>query len=109
MTGRNDYSLQVENNRRHTDTEVAVLKEQIHNIAEKVDTLRVSIKEVHDCLDRNSEETHKLIKELRDADAAQHKIMSDKISGLEKWRWMMMGAGMILGSLGFQTVAKLLA
>jgi hypothetical protein len=34
--------------------------------------------------------------------------MSDKISALEKWRWMMMGAGIVLGTLGYDTVAKLL-
>jgi hypothetical protein len=34
--------------------------------------------------------------------------MSEKISALEKWRWMMMGAGVVIGSLGFDTIAKLL-
>jgi hypothetical protein len=34
--------------------------------------------------------------------------MSDKILSLEKWRWMMMGAGVVIGSLGFDTIATLL-
>ena len=29
-----------------------------------------------------------------------HKEMSGKISDLEKWRWMIMGAGLVIGSLG---------
>jgi hypothetical protein len=34
--------------------------------------------------------------------------MAEKISSLEKWRWMLMGAGIVIGSLGYDTVAKLL-
>jgi len=45
---------------------------------------------------------------MKDASAEAHKSMSDKISALEKWRWMMMGAGVVLGTLGYDTVAKLL-
>jgi carbamoyl-phosphate synthase small subunit len=34
--------------------------------------------------------------------------LASKVSALEKWRWMLMGAGIVLGSLGFDMVAKLL-
>jgi hypothetical protein len=38
-----------------------------------------------------------------------HKVYGAKVSALEKWRWMMMGAGIVvIGSLGFDTIAKLL-
>jgi hypothetical protein len=39
---------------------------------------------------------------------ASHKALTDKVSALEKWRWMMMGAGVVIGSMGFDTLAKLL-
>jgi hypothetical protein len=33
--------------------------------------------------------------------------MSNKISALEKWRWMIMGAGIVIGSLGSFAVSVL--
>jgi hypothetical protein len=45
---------------------------------------------------------------MKDASSNAHKSMSDKISALEKWRWMMMGAGIVLGSLGYDTISNLL-
>jgi chromosome segregation ATPase len=91
-----------------TETDIAVLQVQINNIETKINDLKADLKEVHDCLDKNSEETHQLIKELQESNSESHKAISEKVSALEKWRWMMMGAGMIIGSFGFDTVAKLL-
>jgi hypothetical protein len=45
---------------------------------------------------------------MRNEDIIAHKELGTKVSALEKWRWMMMGAGIVLGSLGFDMVAKLL-
>jgi chromosome segregation ATPase len=91
-----------------SDTEIAVLQVQVTNIETKINDLKADLKEVHDCLDKNAEETHRLIKELQESNSDSHKAISDKVSALEKWRWMMMGAGMVIGSFGFDTVAKLL-
>jgi chromosome segregation ATPase len=91
-----------------TETDIAVLQVQINNIETKINDLKADLKEVHDCLDKNSEETHNLIKELQESNSESHKAISEKVSALEKWRWMMMGAGMVIGSFGFDTVAKLL-
>jgi chromosome segregation ATPase len=91
-----------------TETDIAVLQVQINNIETKINDLKADLKEVHDCLDKNAEETHRLIKELQESNSDSHKAISDKVSALEKWRWMMMGAGMVIGSFGFDTVAKLL-
>ena len=66
------------------------------------------IKDVNACIAKNNEDTHKFLKEMKEASANAHKSMSDKISSLEKWRWMMMGAGIVLGTLGYDTIAKLL-
>jgi chromosome segregation ATPase len=91
-----------------SDTEIAVLQVQVTNIETKINDLKADLKEVHDCLDKNAEETHRLIKELQESNSDSHKAISDKVGALEKWRWMMMGAGMVIGSFGFDTVAKLL-
>ena len=91
-----------------SDTDIAVLQVQVNNIEIKINELKTDLKEVHECLDKNAEETHKLIKELQTSNDASHKSLTDKVSALEKWRWMMMGAGVVIGSMGFDTVAKLL-
>jgi len=91
-----------------TETDVAVLQVQVQNITDDISEIKADIKYVNACIQHNNEETHKFLKEMKDASAQAHKSMSDKISALEKWRWMMMGAGVVLGTLGYDTVAKLL-
>ena len=91
-----------------TETDIAVLQVQVQNITNDISEIKADIKDVNACIARNNEDTHQLLKEMKDASADAHKSMSDKISALEKWRWMMMGAGVVIGSLGFDTIAKLL-
>lgn len=91
-----------------TQTEIAVLQVQVKNIEDKVGELKEDLKSVHECLDRNSEEMKQLIREMQESDSRAHTALSSKVSALEKWRWMMMGAGIVIGSLGFDTMAKLL-
>lgn len=91
-----------------TQTDIAVLQVQVKNIDEKVNEIKDDLKSVHECLDRNSHEMKAMIKEMQDSDSAAHATLAQKVSTLEKWRWMMMGAGIVIGSLGFDTVARLL-
>ena len=91
-----------------TKTEIAVLQIQVKNIELDVSEIKVSLKEMHECLDRNADETRTLLNSMRNEDIAAHKELGSKVSALEKWRWMMMGAGIVLGSLGFDMIAKLL-
>lgn len=91
-----------------TQTEIAVLQVQVKNIDDKVGEIKEDLKSVHECLDRNSEEVKQLIKEMQASDSHAHAALNQKVSSLEKWRWMMMGAGIVIGSLGFETIAKLL-
>lgn len=91
-----------------TQTEIAVLQVQVKNIEDKVGEIKEDLKSVHECLDRNSEEVKQLIKEMQESDSHAHAALTQKVSSLEKWRWMMMGAGIVIGSLGFETIAKLI-
>jgi len=90
-----------------TKTEIAVLQVQVKNIEQDVSEIKSSLKEMHECLDRNADETRTLLNSMRNEDIAAHKELGSKVSALEKWRWMM-GAGVVIGSLGFDTIAKLL-
>jgi DNA-binding ferritin-like protein len=91
-----------------SETEIAVLQVQVKNIEEKVGEIKDDVKQLHDALDKNAEETRAMLKSMREEDSAAHDKLSSKVSALEKWRWMMMGAGVILGSIGFETIAKML-
>lgn len=90
------------------ETEIAVLQVQVKNIEEKIGDLKTDLKSIHASLETNAEETRTMLKTMRELDLKEHSELAGKISTLEKWRWMMMGAGVILGSIGFETIAKLL-
>ena len=93
---------------QQVETEIAVLQVQVNNIETKINDIKDNLKQVHDCVHANAEETQRLIKELQESNEKSHKALNDKISALEKWRWMLMGAGVVIGSMGFESAAKLL-
>ena len=90
------------------ETEIAVLQVQVKNIEDKIGDLKMDLKSIRDALDENAEETRQMLKSMREQDVKEHTELAGKISVLEKWRWMMMGAGVIIGSMGFNTVSALL-
>jgi len=90
------------------ETEIAVLQIQVKNLEEKIVELKVDLKALHDAIEANAEETRQMLKTMREQDVKEHTELASKISVLEKWRWMMMGAGIIIGSMGFPTVSALL-
>ena len=93
---------------KQAETEIAVLKVQVSNIDEKVGEIKQDVKDLRESIDEHAEKSQATLKEMKEASANAHKGMNDKISTLEKWRWMMMGAGGVIGSLGFDTLGKLL-
>ena len=90
------------------ETEIAVLQVQVKNIEEKIGEIKMDLKAIHDSLDANAEETRQMLKTMREQDLKEHGELASKISVLEKWRWMMMGAGVVVGALGFNTLSALL-
>ena len=91
-----------------TETEIAVLQVEVQNITDDIREIKTDIKDIHVEMVKNNDDTRVMLKGLKDASSNEHEAMSAKITALEKWRWMMMGAGVVIGSLGFDTVAKLL-
>ena len=90
------------------ETEIAILQFQVKSLEDKIGELKVDLKALHDAIEANAEETRKMLKSMREQDVKEHTELASKISVLEKWRWMMMGAGIIIGSMGFPTVSALL-
>lgn len=93
---------------KQTETDVAVLQVQYQNLYEKVEEVKVELKDIREDMGRNSETTLALIKEFQQSNVDAHNKMAGKISALEKWRWMLMGAGIVIGAMGYPTLGKLL-
>ena len=92
-----------------TVTDVAVLQLQVSNLNDKVDELKTDVKDLHDCLDRNMAETREFLKEFQDSQTKQHEELAEKVSGIEKIKWMLMGAAAIAGATGLEAVQMFLA
>jgi len=91
-----------------TETDIAVLQVEVQNITDDIREIKMDIRDIHVEMVKNNDDTRVMLKGMKDASSNAHQAMSEKISALEKWRWMMMGAGVVIGSLGFDTIAKLL-
>jgi hypothetical protein len=48
-----------------------------------------------------------MLKEIHEGNLTAHSDLEKKINGLEKWRWMITGAGIIIGYLGIDSITKL--
>lgn len=93
---------------KQAETDIAVLQVQFKNLDEKVDEVKTEIRDMREDMAGNTKETLDLIKEFQKTNTDSHTKMASKISALEKWRWMMMGAGVVIGALGYPAIAKLL-
>lgn len=90
------------------DTEVAVLQVRVGNVEEKFNDIKEDLKAVDIKLDHNAQETTKLLKDMHEENQENHAKLEKKITSLEKWRWMMMGAGFVIGYLGFDALGKMI-
>jgi len=85
---------------KQAETEIAVLQVRFTNLDEKIDDLKADVNGIRDEIKESSEKATILIKDFQEDNITSHKEMSGKISELEKWRWMLIGAGLVIGSLG---------
>ena len=115
-----------------TQERVSVLETQVEAIDEKLDNLKIDVKDMHDCLDRTRDGLNEKLdgilgeyrltrdnfyahaNELHTQQTAQHHELASKISDLEKFRakWTYMGLGgvAVIGWLSayWETVIKIL-
>jgi chromosome segregation ATPase len=63
---------------------VAIVETKVDNIEEKLDTIKVDVKEMHDCLDNTRDLLDKKLCEMAEASNSQHAELADKIGNLEK-------------------------
>lgn len=93
---------------KQTETEIAVLQVQYSYLNEKCDDIKSGLKDLQTHIDNHMDETHKLIREFQTENKTQHDEVNKKIASFEKWRWMLMGAGVLAGALGWPVISKLL-
>ena len=93
---------------KQTETEIAVLQVQYQNIDQKVGDLKTDLKELRDHIDTHMEITNSMIKDFQTENKKQHDEVNKKVNALEKWRWMLMGAGVLAGALGWPALSNLL-
>ncbi len=96
---------------------VSVLETKVQHIDEKIDDLKVDVRELHDCLDRTGDNLSKTLAEMRTEATNQHNELACKIKDLEKQKQKVMTYGMIAmafvaglgwtGQLSIQTIFKL--
>ena len=78
---------------------VSVVEVQVANLDEKLDDIKVDVKELHDCLDRTGDTLTKTLTDMRQEATEQHNQLANKINDLEKQKQKLMTYGMI--SLAF--------
>jgi hypothetical protein len=63
---------------------VAIVETKVHQIEEKLDDLKVDVKEMHDCLDNTRDLLAEKLSEMATASNNQHADLYNKIGELEK-------------------------
>lgn len=90
------------------ETEIAVLQVQYKNLDEKFDDLKTGLKDLRDHIDNHIDDTQNMIRDFQTENKKQHDEVNKKVNALEKWRWMLMGAGVLAGALGWPALSKML-
>jgi flagellar capping protein FliD len=84
------------------DERLGIVETKVENLNEKLDELKVDVKEMHDCLDKTRDELKGQLTEMYDASCSQHASLAKEINALKSQRdkWVWLGAG-ALAALGW--------
>jgi hypothetical protein len=84
-----------------TAERIGIVETKVENLNEKLDDLKVDVRDMHDCLDKTRDGLIQKLDEMYDASCTQHAELAKKISGLEKIRertiWMVSGGVAMAG------------
>jgi len=74
---------------------IGIVETKVENLSEKLDDLKVDVKDMHDCLDKTRDSLTEKLDEMYEASCTQHAELAKKIGGFEKTRektiWMVSG------------------
>ena len=83
-----------------TAERIGVVETKVQNLDEKLDDLKVDVKEMHDCLDKTRDSLTIKLDEMYDASCSQHSALAKEISALksqrDKWVWSVAGGLVVL-------------
>jgi len=95
---------------------VGIVETQVANLDEKLDELKVDVKDLHDCLDKTRDGLTEKLNHMYDASCTQHAELGKKLNELEQSKNKMMMYGMVgmafvaglgwTGQLNLQTILK---
>ena len=81
---------------------IGIVETKVENLNEKMDDLKVDVKDMHDCLDKTRVDIKEQLKEMYDASCEQHVSLAKEISAIKSQRdrliWTFAG---IVGAGGF--------
>jgi flagellar capping protein FliD len=82
---------------------ISVVETKVENLNEKIDNLKVDVKEMHDCLDKTRDDLTLKLDQMYNASCSQHAELSKELSSIKKDKdkvvWFVGGAIAILGWL----------
>ena len=83
-----------------TAERIGIVETKVQNLDEKLDDLKVDVKEMHDCLDKTRDSLTIKLDEMYDASCSQHSALAKEISALksqrDKWVWSVAGGLVVL-------------
>jgi flagellar capping protein FliD len=97
-----------------TAERIGIVETKVHNLDEKLDDLKVDVKDMHDCLDKTRNGLTDKLNEMYDASCSQHSSLAKEISALksqrDKWVWSVAGGLVVLSwaSAHADTLGKIL-
>lgn len=84
-----------------TTERLGIVETKVQNLDEKIDELKIDVKEMHDCLDKTRDSLTEKLSTMYDASCNQHKSLAKEINALksqrDKWLWTAAGAIAAMG------------
>ena len=77
---------------------LGIVETKVENLNEKLDNLKVDVKDMHECLDQTRDALASQLKSMSDESDKQHAEIAKKISAMEKLkdRWTFTVAGVLV-------------
>jgi len=98
----------------NTAERLGIVETKVQNLDEKLDDLKVDVKEMHDCLDKTRDGLTSKLDEIYNASTTQHSSLAKEISALksqrDRWVWSVAGGLVVLSwaSAHADTLGKIL-
>jgi hypothetical protein len=74
---------------------IGIVETKVENLNEKLDDLKIDVKEMHDCLDKTRDDLSAKLDKMYSASCDQHEQLAVKIKNLEGWKtkWTYLAMG----------------